>query len=294
VDYGMAFDRVGKAHVRAQAALRSRLVLDATAALSALVRAVHVWASSIGRLQRGGAQGDVAAADALRVWGTGAYRKYQESDAPIILGGVERESKRGELGAEWLVNNRLSFEGQYRWERGAGAFLSSGEATVRWSPLERLSVFVDGTAFQQIEEYRVGEGFVTGFGGGAEVELLARTRLLAGANMYRQEFENRSSGPTEPAGHSSTNIGLVKTRARPGSPRVSERRGRSRWCRTTSRRSCPLRRPGAFSGSARCWPCWCTGVASGAGLGTGRQQERPHRTHAGLSRLHRATGSRDR
>jgi hypothetical protein len=196
VDYDVAFDRVGKAHVRAQAALlRSRLVLDATARrYQPWFDLFTIWGFfSPVAFNEAELRATWRPLDALRVWGTGAYRKYQESNAPIILGGVERESKRGELGAEWLASDRLSFEGQYRWERGAGAFLSSGEATVRWSPLERLSVFVDGTAFQQIEEYRVGEGFVTGFGGGAEVELFPRTRLLAGANMYRQEFENRSS-----------------------------------------------------------------------------------------------------
>jgi len=196
VDYDVAFNRVGKAHVRAQAPLlQSRLFLDATARrYQPWFELYTIWGFfSPVAYHEAELRATWVPLRALRVWGTGAYRRYEDSNAPIILGGVERESRRGELGAEWLLNERITVDGSYRWEQGAGAFVSSGDATVQWSPLDRLSVYVNGTAFQQIEEFRVGEGAVLGFGGGAEAELLPRTRLLAGANLYRQNFENRSS-----------------------------------------------------------------------------------------------------
>ena len=213
LDYDVAFNRVGKAHVRAQAPLlHSRLILEATARrYQPWFDLFTIWGFfSPVAYHEGELRATWRPLPALRVWGAGAYRRYQDSDAPIVLGGVEREGKRGELGAEWLADTRLSFDGSFRWEQGAGAFLSSGDATVRWSPLDRLSVFVDGSAFQQIEEFRVGEGMVTGVGGGAEVELLSRTRLLAGANLYRQDFQNRPSAAdwNQLRAYASLNIGF--------------------------------------------------------------------------------------
>jgi hypothetical protein len=196
VDYDVAFDQVGKAHVRAQLPLlHSRLFLDATARrYQPWFDLFTIWGFfSPVAYHEGELRATWAALPSLRVWGAGAFRRYEESNAPIVLGGVERESARGELGAEWLLGPQFTFDGEYRWESGAGAFLSSGDATLQWSPVARVSLFVNGTAFQQIEEYRLGEGVVLGFGGGADVELLPRTRLLAGANLYRQNFENRTS-----------------------------------------------------------------------------------------------------
>jgi hypothetical protein len=196
VDYDVAFGDVGKAHLRAQLPLLgSRLFLDATARrYQPWFDLFTIWGffSPVG-YNEGELRATWAARPALRVWGAGGYRRYEESNAPIVLGGVERESVRAELGAEWQFNQRFSFDGEYRLESGAGAYVSSGDATVQWSPLTRVSVFANATAFQQIEEYRLGEGVVVGFGGGADVELFPRTRLLAGANLYRQNFENRAS-----------------------------------------------------------------------------------------------------
>jgi len=196
LDYDVAFDRIGKAHLRAQAALlHSRLILDATARrYQPWFDLFTIWGFfSPVAYNEGELRASWRPVTALQVWGAGSYRKYEDSNATIVLGGLERHSWRGELGGEWLVNSRVSVEGSYRREQGAGATLSSGDATVRWSPWDRLSLYVDGSSFQQIEEYRVGDGVVNGVGGGLELELLPRTRLLTGANVYRQDFENRSS-----------------------------------------------------------------------------------------------------
>ena len=213
VDYDVAFNRIGKAHLRAQAPLLgSRLILEATARrYQPWFDLFTIWGFfSPVAYHEGELRATWRPLRPLRVWGTGAFRRYEESNAPIILGGIEREAVRGELGAEWQASRQLSFDGTFRWEEGAGAFLSSGDATVRWSPGERFAVFLNGTAFQQIEEYRVGEGAVLGFGGGTEMELLPRTRLLTGANLYRQNFENRSSAAdwNQLRAYASLNIGF--------------------------------------------------------------------------------------
>lgn len=196
LDYDLAFGRVGKAHVRAQAPLlRNRLLLEATARrYQPWFELFTIWGffSPVG-YNEGELRATWVAREDLRLWGTAGYRKYEESNATLIFGGLETDALRGELGAEWLGLDHFSFLGEYRYEKGFGAFASSGEGTARWTPLERVSVFVNGTASQQIEEFRVGEGIVWGFGGGGELRLARRAELVAGANVYRQTFENRQS-----------------------------------------------------------------------------------------------------
>ena len=76
-------------------------------------------------------------------------------------------------------------------ERGFGAFLSSGDAAVEWRPSDRLAVSLDATAFQQIEEFRLGDATVLGAGASADFELSPTLLLTGGAMMYRQSLENR-------------------------------------------------------------------------------------------------------
>lgn len=196
LDYDVAFDRIGKAHVRAQAAvLRNKLIVEAAARrYQPWFDLFTIWGffSPVG-YSEGELRGTWLPRQDLRVWASGGYRKYQESNATTIFGGIEDETLRGELGAEWLTSERLSFSGQYRYENGYGAYVSSGEGTVRWSPLESLSLFATGSAFQQIEEFRLGEGVVYGWGGGVEAQLARRVELIGGASIYRQNFENRES-----------------------------------------------------------------------------------------------------
>ncbi|NJD09585.1 MAG: hypothetical protein FIB01_03760 [Gemmatimonadetes bacterium] len=227
LDYDVAFNRVGKAHLRAVAPLlHSRLVLEGTARrYQPWFDLFTIWGFfSPVAYHEGELRATWVPRPALRVWGAAAYRRYEDTHAPIVLGGVEREGKRAEVGAVWQRSARLSFDGSYRLERGAGAFISSGDATVRWSPRDRLSVFVNGSAFQQIEEFRLGDGVVTGAGGGVELEVRPRTRLLGGANVYHQNFENRASAAdwNQLRAYASLNIGFGDD------PGAARRPGRTR------------------------------------------------------------------
>jgi hypothetical protein len=85
----------------------------------------------------------------------------------------------------------LTVDGNYTLERGFGATMNSGDVAVRWQASDALSLSVNGTAFQQIEEFRVGDGTVLGGGFGFDWLLRGRTSLQGGYNIYRQTFDGR-------------------------------------------------------------------------------------------------------
>jgi hypothetical protein len=195
LDYDVAFNSLGKTHLRVEAPIRRNIIVDATARrYRPFFELFTIWGffSPI-PYSEAELRGTWLPQPGLRVWASGALRRYDESNAPIVLGGVTRETTRGAIGSDWLVLPQLGVQGTYRFERGYGAFLSSGEATLRWSPGERYAVFVEASAAQQIEEFRVGEGRVYGVGAGGELTLRQGIDLTGGANLYRQDFTNRAS-----------------------------------------------------------------------------------------------------
>ena len=94
-------------------------------------------------------------------------------------------------GARWRATPSVRVSGSYRMERGAGAFLSSGDVSARWTVSDDLTLGLHGTAAQQIEEFRLGEGVVAGGGLTGPLGLSDRLRLDGGAAVYRRLFENR-------------------------------------------------------------------------------------------------------
>jgi hypothetical protein len=64
---------------------------------------------------------------------------------------------------------------------------------VQWQPHARVWATLAGTAFQQIEQFRVGEGFVLGGSGSIDVDLSQRLSLGGGISFYRQTYDNRPS-----------------------------------------------------------------------------------------------------
>ena len=84
--------------------------------------------------------------------------------------------------------------GEYRLETGFGAYMSSGDAAVRWEANDRIGIRLRGTAFQQIEQFRVGENAVVGGGLGVDIAGPWGVDLRAGADLYTQAYENRA-GP---------------------------------------------------------------------------------------------------
>jgi hypothetical protein len=127
----------------------------------------------------------------LSAWASGSWRRYEEANATVIFRPIARDGTRVQVGASWRPVRSLTLDGSYRMDRGFGAFLSSGDVGVHWQATPRLALSLDGTAFQQIEQFRVGEGIVYGGGGSADIAVLPGLTLMGGANVYRQTFENR-------------------------------------------------------------------------------------------------------
>lgn len=195
VDYDVPFDRVGKAHVEATLPLLDDgLVLEAAA--RRYLPYFELWtiwgffspvAYHEGELALGSRLGRVSGRAAV------SYRRYGETHAPVIFSPLEDDALRAELALRARFGP-VRTGGEYRMERGFGAFLSSGRLFADWAPVEdvRLGAFL--SAAQQILEFRLGEHVMLGAGADARVEVTDRIALAAGAALYDHGFENRPPG----------------------------------------------------------------------------------------------------
>jgi hypothetical protein len=126
---------------------------------------------------------------------SGSHRWYGDPETSTILSPLEDRGWRGTLAASWAVAPAFTVRGSYRLEWGAGAYLSSGDFRVAWSRGDRLSVGIHGTALQQLEEFRLGNG--TTYGAGADLgwSLWEVYRWQVGGMVFRNTWENRPGEP---------------------------------------------------------------------------------------------------
>lgn len=196
IDWDFAFGRVGKGHLTARAPVGERVTVELTG--RRYLPYFELWTIwgffSPVAFHEAEARVTWAPTAELDVWAAGGYRSYGDTDTDPVLGGVTDDGWTAAAGGTVRPVDRLRLRGSYRVERGAGAFLSSGDVEASWRVLERLRVSVHGTASQQIEEFRVGEGVVVGGGASLRVRLPMDLELSGGASVYRQTFENRPSG----------------------------------------------------------------------------------------------------
>lgn len=193
VDYDFAFGRIGRAHVTARAPAWLGLTLEGSARRYVPYFELNtIWGffSPVG-YHEAEARATWRTGPGVSAWASAAWRRYEEANATVILRPLEREGTRFTVGANWRATPQLAFDGSYRMERGFGAFVSSGDVALSWQPLPRFGISLDGTAFQQIEQFRVGEGIVYGGGASADVLITPTISLTGGATMFRQTYENR-------------------------------------------------------------------------------------------------------
>lgn len=195
-DYDVAYNRLGKAHVtlRRQFAQNRVSVELIGRRYLPFFELWTIWGVfSPVAYHEAELQAGWRVSDRLDVSAAGSLLRYQDADAAIFVAPAEDETQRLTLRARARANDALTLDGEYRLEKGFGAFLSSGSANAMWAPAERIRIGLYGTAFQQILEFRTGEAVV--FGGGATFDLALNDalNLSGGGTLYSQSFDNRPS-----------------------------------------------------------------------------------------------------
>jgi hypothetical protein len=157
----------------------------------------------------------------LRLTGYGGWRFYQDTQTEVILSELPDESQRAGLGVSWEASQDLTLSGDYALEKGFGAFLSSGNVLARYQATEQLSLSLNATAFQQIEEFRVGDGTVFGGGAGLGWDFNTRSSIDLGYSVYRQTFDGRPGSPdwNQSRGWAALRIGFGREPGRTGADR---------------------------------------------------------------------------
>jgi len=140
-----------------------------------------------GRLDWMGLNGRVGA------FAYGSYREYEDTDvskAATLV--IQDESWRLGGGARYAVREKLTLNGEYRYDVGYGASRSGGDLSLRRSFGGSTYLAIQGTAFETFSEFRVGSGRV--FGGGLQgATPLGSANLQAGAMFYKHIQDERPS-----------------------------------------------------------------------------------------------------
>lgn len=198
-DWDFGFGRLGKAHLTALVPLaEGKWLLEATARrYLPYFELWTVWGFfSPVPFNEGQLRVTWAPRRGASVWAAGSYRSYGETAAITVLSPLEDSGRRGQIGAAWTLTDRLGVRGEYRVEWAAGAFFSGGDAAATLQLSPDISISVNGTAFQQIQEFRLGEG--TALGGGLSVDARLPwygVRATGGLSVFRAGTENRELQP---------------------------------------------------------------------------------------------------
>lgn len=188
-EYDFSRQQVGTAHVRAQLpVVGRRVLLEATA--RRYVPYFELWTiwgyfSPVG-YNEVLLQGSWRLDEGVGVRAAASVRGYRESHAPIFLEPLSQRSWRTELAGRWRMTHALALDGAYALEGPVGAFVSSGDAALTFEPAERIAVRVRGSAWRNIEEFRIGQGTVVGAGAGLDARLWSGARAAAGVDLFRQ------------------------------------------------------------------------------------------------------------
>lgn len=196
LDWDVAFGRVGKSHLTAgypfsdgdlfvEGTLRRYLPYFQLSTIWGFFSPV-AYHEGVVRARFSPLPGASAQLGVGRRWYGDAHRS--DFLSPLTDGGW-----RGEATVAATLAPTWSAEAAYRLEWGAGAFLSAADAMLRWRSGERLELGVTGTAFQQILEFRVGDGRVWGGGFTFGLDLPWQARLDGGAAVYRHAPRGRAT-----------------------------------------------------------------------------------------------------
>jgi hypothetical protein len=123
-------------------------------------------------------------------WLSAGWRRYGDTETATVLRPLEDTGWRAEAGGAWTINRAWRLDGSYQLEWLPGGFLSSIDGAARWTLDPRISASVNVMSFQQIEQYRLGNGRALGAGLGLDVALSDRLGLVSGVSLLRHRQED--------------------------------------------------------------------------------------------------------
>jgi hypothetical protein len=194
-DYDVAYNRIGKAHLTLQRRLRNRVSIELTG--TRYLPFFELWtiwgAFSPIAYHEAELQAGWHAANGRAVSASVSLRDYEDTEAPVFIAQGADRSKRLVLRARSSLPRNMSIDGEYRLETGFGAFLSSGDVMLGWSPDERLHAELSASALQQILEFRSGESVIYGLGANVRYRINHALEAAGGASYYTHGYDNRPS-----------------------------------------------------------------------------------------------------
>jgi hypothetical protein len=196
LDWDVALARVGKAHVTASYPIATAdLVLEATVRRYApYFQLSTIWGFfSPVPYHEALLRASFAPPAGISARATLGWRRYGDPDRSDFLSPLTGDGWRAEATLARRLAAGWTADATYRIEWGAGAFLSAVDGSVLWSPRDGIDLGVTGTAFQQILEFRVGEGRVWGSGLTLGLDLPRGARLDGGAALYRHGPRGRAT-----------------------------------------------------------------------------------------------------
>lgn len=127
--------------------------------------------------------------DGLAVRIEGDRREYQDTDAEVPFQVTTDRVWRFGASGSFKRSEKWDVSGGYWLNFSFGAALSAGQFQINLHPTDKLSLGGRLSAFQQLEEFRVGEGRVWGVGGQANWETGLGT-IWASVDRYRHDRRN--------------------------------------------------------------------------------------------------------
>lgn len=186
-DYDLAFGRFGKADLRARAGLGAGVAIEAVG--RRYVPYFELWTIWGFFDPVAWDEGEMMLSWTREHFGllaAGAIRRYEETGVNVLGPELPRDARRLRAGGWWRPAAAIWIDAAWRYETGFGSLSGGIDATVRWQASERLSVRVSGTRFDQIEEFRLGQGTVLGGSMSARLALTGRLDFEGGASLYDQ------------------------------------------------------------------------------------------------------------
>ncbi len=188
LDYDFGFGHWGKAHLTVSVPLdQGRWLIEATALHYVPYFSLNtIWGYfDPVAYDEGQARVSWSATPGFEVWASGGWRQYGNTETTIVLTPLKSQGTTAGAGFTWQPAAQWTLVGDYKLEDLPGAFLSSGDGSVQWRPSKRFSLSATGTTFQQIEQFRLGDG--RAYGGGLDVALglTSRISLTGGAMVMR-------------------------------------------------------------------------------------------------------------